>query len=300
MAYRYDQLNRIKSAQRWTSAVNNTVWPSTGTPTGNYNERITYNPNGNILTYQRNGDKAAADTLMDNLSYGYYAGTNRLFQVIDNQSVTTRYANDIDGASQYAYDATGNLISDTNGGVSAIVWNAYGKVERITKLNGQVIVFGYDGMQNRIMKAVHSGFDTTFTFYVRDAQGNVLGVYNRFSGNPSTITWAEQYIYGSGRLGSFHPGITWTTASTYTGPHYAITRKLLQGQKRYELSNHLGNVLATINDRRVPQDGAVIDNIAEFYTALTLSAQDYYPFGMEMPGRTFVLGAGLGSPCNSN
>jgi RHS repeat-associated protein len=42
----------------------------------------------------------------------------------------------------------------------------------------------------------------------------------------------------------------------------------------------------------VPVDGAVADNQAEFYDALVLSAQDYYPFGMEMPGRTFVLGGG--------
>jgi hypothetical protein len=34
-------------------------------------------------------------------------------------------------------------------------------------------------MQNRIMKAVRTGVDTVFTFYVRDAQGNVLGVYSR-------------------------------------------------------------------------------------------------------------------------
>jgi hypothetical protein len=34
-------------------------------------------------------------------------------------------------------------------------------------------------MQNRAMKAVKTGLDTVFTFYVRDAQGNVLGVYTR-------------------------------------------------------------------------------------------------------------------------
>jgi RHS repeat-associated protein len=166
---------------------------------------------------------------------------------------------------------------------------------RITKSSGQVIVFGYDGMQNRAMKAVATGTDTVFTFYVRDAQGNVMGVYNRTTSGTPTITWAEQYIYGSGRLGSFNPGIAWTAASTYAGPHYADTRRLRQGQRRYELTNHLGNVLATIGDRKIPNDGAVVDKIAEYYTAALISAQDYYPFGMEMPGRTFVLSTGQGS-----
>jgi RHS repeat-associated protein len=151
-------------------------------------------------------------------------------------------------------------------------------------------------MQNRIMKAIKTGADTVFTFYIRDAQGNVLGVYTRTTAGTPTIKWAEQYIYGSGRLGSFHPGIAWTATSTYSGPHYATTKKLLQGQRRYELSNHLGNVLATINDRRIPRDTKIPqDNIADYYDAVVLSAQDYYPFGMEMPGRTFVLAAGQGS-----
>jgi RHS repeat-associated protein len=151
-------------------------------------------------------------------------------------------------------------------------------------------------MQNRIMKAVKTGVDTVFTFYVRDAQGNVLGVYTRTTAGTPTIKWAEQYIYGSGRLGSFYPGIALTATSICSGPHYATTKKLLQGQRRYELSNHLGNILATINDRRIPRDTKIPqDNIADYYDAVVLSAQDYYPFGMEMPGRTFVLAAGQGS-----
>jgi hypothetical protein len=48
-------------------------------------------------------------------------------------------------------------------------------------------------MQNRAMKAVATGVDTVFTFYVRDAQGNVMGVYTRTTAATPTITWAEQY-----------------------------------------------------------------------------------------------------------
>jgi RHS repeat-associated protein len=86
------------------------------------------------------------------------------------------------------------------------------------------------------------------------------------------------------------PGVSWTAASTYTGPHYMGTKRLLSGQKRYEIANHLGNVLTTIGDRKIPVDGAVADNTAEYYTAVVHSAQDYYPFGMEMPGRSFQSG----------
>lgn len=55
--------------------------------------------------------------------------------------------------------------------------------------------------------------------------------------------------------------------------------------RRYELSNHLGNLLATISDRStvVNEDR---DGVVDYYKVEVLSAQDYYPFGMQMPGRT--------------
>ncbi len=51
------------------------------------------------------------------------------------------------------------------------------------------------------------------------------------------------------------------------------------GNKRYELSNHLGNVLAVVSDKKEQSDGVT-------WSAIVVSAQDYYPFGMAMPGRS--------------
>jgi hypothetical protein len=45
-----------------------------------YKERISYDTNGNILTYHRNMQNAAA---MDELKYNYYSGTNKLEYVYD-------------------------------------------------------------------------------------------------------------------------------------------------------------------------------------------------------------------------
>ncbi len=59
----------------------------------------------------------------------------------------------------------------------------------------------------------------------------------------------------------------------------------IRGSKQYELVNHLGNVLATVSDRRVqtttPPEGA------SGITADLITATDYYAFGMQMPGRNF-------------
>lgn len=61
------------------------------------------------------------------------------------------------------------------------------------------------------------------------------------------------------------------------------------GQKQYEVTNHLGNVLSTISDNRYEKmlgsgSGPKADTIQIFAPAVTAS-YDYYPFGMLMPGR---------------
>ncbi len=52
------------------------------------------------------------------------------------------------------------------------------------------------------------------------------------------------------------------------------------GEKNFELTNHLGNVLAVVSDKKILND----DNTT--YRADVISTTDYYPFGMMMPGRT--------------
>ena len=65
-----------------------------------------------------------------------------------------------------------------------------------------------------------------------------------------------------------------------------ITKKYenISGNKVYELTNHLGNVLATITDRKISEDDNS-DNTTDYYTADVKSYSDYYPFGQLMPGR---------------
>jgi hypothetical protein len=62
--------------------------------------------------------------------------------------------------------------------------------------------------------------------------------------------------------------------------YFALNR----GRRQYELKNHLGNVLATVSDRKLPKDNDA-DALVDYYKADVLTASDYYPFGMQMPGR---------------
>ncbi|MEO1450459.1 MAG: hypothetical protein AAFV07_13090, partial [Bacteroidota bacterium] len=58
-----------------------------------------------------------------------------------------------------------------------------------------------------------------------------------------------------------------------------IGRNFLRGEKFFELSNHLGNVLAVVSDRKLQ----VSAGAAHYFTADLQRVQDYYPFGMTMP-----------------
>jgi len=60
------------------------------------------------------------------------------------------------------------------------------------------------------------------------------------------------------------------------------------GEKLYELTDHLGNVRTTITDRKM----ATFDSnwLITGFTADITSANDYFPFGSEMPGRSYNSG----------
>ena len=58
--------------------------------------------------------------------------------------------------------------------------------------------------------------------------------------------------------------------------------------KYYELTNHLGNILSVVSDRKKPFAKTTNQNVVDFYVADIKSVRDYYPFGMEMPGREFT------------
>jgi hypothetical protein len=69
------------------------------------------------------------------------------------------------------------------------------------------------------------------------------------------------------------------------GADYGTGRK---GIRQYELTGHLGNVRAVIGDRLKTETAGT----ETAYKPELLSATDYFPFGMQMPGRVVVNGEG--------
>ncbi len=96
------------------------------------------------------------------------------------------------------------------------------------------------------------------------------------------IKESERYLYGSSRLGvvtTVQPvdnGNAGPAAVVDTGGLF------LRGERMYELSNHLGNVLVTISDRKKGVADPLNAALIKFFEPVMLSGTDYYPFGMAM------------------
>ncbi|MDI9363588.1 MAG: RHS repeat-associated core domain-containing protein [Flavobacterium sp.] len=316
--YRYDQLNRIVGMDAFTGLASNNSF--TARNTTDYRERISYDPNGNIKTYLRNGatQNSTAPLPMDNLTYQYEKNSagqtisNKLRYVHD-QIADANYTNDINSQTtlslpqvltdnntlqttdNYAYDAIGNLTKDTKEGISNIDWTVYGKIKTITKTNGTVINYTYDASGNRITKTViPSGGGASTTYYVRDASGNTMSVYSGTIppsggvgatipplGGVGGLSQTEIHLYGSSRLGINNVNIDVTPAA-----NTSTTTIFTRGNKFFELSNHLGNVLVTVSDKKLQYSSNTTS--IDYYKADVITANDYAPFGMALVGRKFT------------
>jgi hypothetical protein len=201
MKYRYDQLNRIKTEDY--NDYSSSTWSN---PSNTLDNTYTYDGNGRILTMTRKGTGNDRDILTAN----YYSGTNRLAYV-DDAASAANYGTDIDDQSSgnYTYSAIGERISDTEGGISSITWTVYGKMKTLKRSNGDSLIFTYDAMQNRVMKRKKLSAGTeTITYYLRDASGNLLSMYDRTTSAGNYLyTQTEIPIYGSDRVGEFKPNI---------------------------------------------------------------------------------------------
>lgn len=249
---------------------------------------------------------------MDSLTYTYAVNSttgklesNKLYHVSDlaNSASITEDIKDqgsftppnqsSTANTNYAYDAIGQLTTDKQEKIDSIKWNVYGKISRIYYSGGKpYLQFLYDASGNRIAKFLKNTNplavkDTTFaaTYYWRDAQGNILATEskkyyplpNAATSNISHTTEVEYNIYGSSRLGTLQDTIPYDV--TTLTPYGKYVR--YYARRQYELSNHLGNVMAMVSDVKTYSGYG--------YRAKVLSAQNYYPFGMQMPGKTFNL-----------
>ncbi|MDZ4663375.1 MAG: hypothetical protein SGJ15_00720, partial [Bacteroidota bacterium] len=176
----------------------------------------------------------------------------------------------------------------------------YGKIKRITRgLNPITNVasdrpdleYSYDASGNRIAKitktktalgVLNPPNQWIYTYYERDAQGNVMAVYDQSQTNSGNLFLNEQHVYGSSRLGLLTRNINMQTP---TNLNNVFVREA--GNKAFEFGNHLGNVLTVVSDRKLQIASTSNAALVGSFNPDILSANDYYSFGAPMPGRNF-------------
>jgi len=291
--YSYDQLNRLTGQDAYTGLDTTTNSWSGLAHTDAWKERVSYDANGNIQRYDRHW--YYNDPIMDSLTYHYETGTNKLLYVSE---ANTSYASvhgsdDIEDqpSGNYAYDEIGNLIKDSSENIplGGIKWNVYGKITEISRTaatatsNTRQVQYSYDAAGNRVGKKANYFGNThvDYTWYVRDAQGNTLQVYTAgrdTSGGMALsdfdLLLSESYIFGSSRVGQVYRN-SYAEYNFGGGTKYGG-----RGNKFYEISNHLGNVLSVISDKKYGIADPLDTTKVGWYNPDIIKASDYYPFGM--------------------
>ena len=112
--YLYDEVNRITGADY--RSRQGSSWAEQA---GSHSlDGVSYDKNGNIETLKRYGKVNGLTYILDELSYGYQG--NRLASVADDGEQSVGF---VDGETQssreYGYDASGNMTSDSNKGISS-------------------------------------------------------------------------------------------------------------------------------------------------------------------------------------
>lgn len=210
-AFTYDNLYQFNEAKFGSSTLGDFVPDATDA----YKENVSsYDKNGNIQSLVRNG---MAGATLGNYGYVYETNTNKLDTIKHNNTPLV----------EYSYNAIGQMTQQVEGSQTMkVAYNAYGITKEVRNATNQLMVsYAYDDRGDLIKRVDYTnGTAAKNTFYVHDASGNTIAIYEQLLPSGS-ITLIEVPVYGSGRVAVFKPLV-----NTYF----------------YEIGDHLGNVRAVI------------------------------------------------------
>lgn len=214
-AYTYDNLNQLTNAQFGNMTGSGGNYNFSGVmPPDPYKESISgYDKNGNIQGLTRRGKTGP----LGNYGYVYTPSTNQLDKINDNGSLLV----------DYTHNAIGQMVEQTeNGNTMKVSYNAYGIVNAIRDgSNVLQVSYHYDDGGNRIKNTYYEGgIASRNDFYVHDASGNVMAIYQQALPGGQPIL-KELPVYGAGRVAVYKPQVNVCF---------------------YELNDHLGNVRGVI------------------------------------------------------
>lgn len=218
-AYKYDGLNRL------TEGIFLTPNLTSETENHFYDEKVTYDLNGNLKTLNR-FQKPLSDSNIalhiDELTYEYYNDnkSNKLLRVTDNQPNFSGYPI---GANIIDYDLNGNMINQKDKGITSITYNylnlpklisgTFGNTSylyradgiKLKKTYGSKITEYLDGFQyeNGNLKSISTTDGVylvergQYLYNYKDHLGNIRLSFSASDGGGS-IVWKENNYYPFG------------------------------------------------------------------------------------------------------
>jgi RHS repeat-associated protein len=273
-AYSYDALNRITGAASYKGAT--TISSTMLDYTYNVNN-ITYDRNGNILTLERIGitDVVSTPFHWDDLTYTYNG--NQLSRVVEPEHgeaypLIKEGFNDLDRNTpiDYTYDSNGNMLSDTNKGITSITYNHLNLPKVVTIAanpqvhNGGTIEYKYDATGVKLAKIFTQGTDPAITtlyagnFMYNDANAGTMELqfFNHPEGYVQPVAGTEESVKGYDK-----------EKNEETNSAYAYV---------FQYKDHLGNVRLSYSDSDL--DGSINPSTE------IIEESNYYPFGLKQKG----------------
>lgn len=142
---------------------------------------LTYDANGNILSMNEKGWKLGGSVTIDSLLYNYITNSNKLLNVIDRRNDTATKLGDFrsskaymtalgnnktTAATDYSYDANGNLTLDNNKDISYVHYNHLNLPDSIVVTGKGSIKYVYDAAGSKLKKITTEGTKITTTLYL--------------------------------------------------------------------------------------------------------------------------------------
>jgi RHS repeat-associated protein len=163
--FTYDAANRLLSGdfnQYTSNSFNKTAGIDFSVKMGDgVNAASAYDANGNILGMKQMGLNINQSSYIDQLTYTYQPGSNKLQQVADASNDNSsklgdfKYDPTTKTTTDYSYDANGNMTIDNNKKINGIVYNFLNLPASIPVTAKGSIDYVYDAGGNKLKKIVH-------------------------------------------------------------------------------------------------------------------------------------------------
>jgi len=255
--FQYDNVNRFGKAT-FTQNINagsGGTWNATeadysvhGFDADN-NWMMKYDANGNILSMIEHGFKIGSPAAyIDALRYEYSLNSNKLKRVTDDYNDKDSKLGDFKydpatkGATDYSYDANGNLVVDNNKKISSITYNYLNLPSVITVTGKGTITYIYDATGNKLKKVTQ--------------ENNVTVPYNgvNYTSNITTTTnYISGFVYETKEYSNTSLASLQYTDVLQFAPHEeGRIRTKTDGTFAYDyfIKDHLGNVRMVLTDEQ--------------------------------------------------